>query len=231
MMKKSVFSVLFILASIVAANAQCNEYYVMQDGSSWEYQTFNPKGKVTGKNQQTVTAFSKNANGYIATVNSIMLDDKGKEVMKGDLEFKCENGTMFMDMRNFISEEQLKAFSSYEMKVEATSLQIPSTLSAGESLRDGKLTITATGAPFPMKMIVTITDRKVEAKETITTPAGTFDCFKITSKMILENHMGVKITNQMATVEWIAPKVGTVKSESFNKGKSAGYTVLSKRVN
>ncbi len=230
-MKKLVFSVLFAFASVVAVNAQCNEYYVMQDGSSWEYQTFNPKGKVTGKNQQKVTAFSKNANGYVATVNSVMFDEKGKEVMKGDMEFKCENGTMYMDMRNFISEEQLKAFSSYEMKVEATSLQIPSTLSAGESLSDGKLTITASGAPFPMKMIVTITDRKVEAKETITTPAGTFDCYKITSKMILENHMGIKITNQLATVEWIAPKVGTVKSESFNKGKSAGYTVLAKRVN
>ena len=231
-MNRLLYYILFSFASITIANAQCNEYYVLQEGSEWEYETYNPKGKLAAKNQQKVSAFSKSSNGYVATVNSVAFNEKGKEVMKGNLEFKCENGTMYMDMRNFISEEQLKAFSSYEMKVEATNLEIPPTLSAGASLGDGSVTITATGSPFPMKMTVTITDRKVESKESVTTPAGAFDSFKITSKMTIENVMGIKVTTQLSTVEWIAPKVGTVKSESYNKnGKLAGYTVLSKRIN
>ena len=230
-MKKLFYYSIFVFASITTAKAQCNEYYVLQEGSEWEYETFNPKGKLSAKNQQKVIAFSTNSDGYVATVNSAMFDEKGKEVMKGDLEFKCDNGTMFLDMRNFISEEQLKAFSSYEMKVEATNLEVPSTLSPGEKLGDGSVTITATGAPFRMQLKVTITDRKVEAKESVTTPAGSFDCFKITSKMTMENQMGVKITVQTSNIEWIAPKVGTVKSESYNNknGKLASYTVLSKR--
>lgn len=230
-MKKILYSALFAFAAITAS-AQCNQYFVLQEGSEWEYHTHNPKGKLTGKNQQQVVKFSKTGSGYVAKVNSTVTDEKGKELMKGNLEFKCENGTLLMDMRNFISQEQMQAFSSYEMNVEASNLEIPSSLSVGDKLGDGSLTITAKGTPFPMKLTVTISDRKVEGKETITTPAGTFECFKITSKMTMENQMGMKITTQMVTNEWIAPKVGTVKSESFNKnGKSTGYTILAKRTN
>lgn len=209
---------------------QCNEYYQLQDGSAWEFETYSGKGKLTGRNQQKVISFSKTAKGFDATVNSAMYDEKGKEMMKGDLQFKCENGTVFIDMRNFISEEQLKAFSNYEMKIESENLEIPASLSAGQALKDGKIMITTEDSPIPMKMTVTITDRKVDSRESITTPAGTFDSFKISSKMKLQNQMGVTMNTEFSTVEWIAPKVGVVKSESYNKnGKMNGYTVLSKR--
>jgi hypothetical protein len=220
------------MASVTTSTAQCNEYYLLQQGSEWEFQTFNAKGKLSGKNLQKVTAFSKTGDGYVATVNSQMTDEKGKELMKGDLEYKCAGGTMYIDMRNYISEEQLKAYKSYEMKVETTNLEIPSNLAPGQSLKDGSVTVSAVGGPFPMKMTITISDRKVEAKESVTTPAGTFDCFKLTSKSTFQNQMGVTMTMQSSSIEWIAPKVGLVKTESFNKnGKSNGYTILTKRVN
>lgn len=216
----------------IAQGQECNEYYQLKDGSAWEFETYSGKGKLTGRNQQKVTSFNKKSNGFDATVNSTMFDEKGKELMKGDLEFKCENGTVFIDMRNFVSEEQLKAFSNYEMKIESENLEIPSSLSAGQSLKDGKIVITGVGSAIPMKMTVTITDRKVEAKESMTTPAGTFECFKITSKTKLQNQMGVTMNMEFSSVEWIAPKVGMVKSESYNRnGKLNGYTVLSKREN
>lgn len=226
-------SLLFVFVfSTLFAVAQCNEYYIFQEGSEWEYENFNAKGKLTGRNHQKVTSYSKTADGFVATVNSVMNDEKGKEVMKGDLEFKCDKGTMYLDMRNFISEEQLKAFQNYEMKIDSDNLEIPSKLNVGDNLGEGSVTITASGAPFPMKMTVTITDRKVEGKESLTTPAGTFDCFKISSKTTVQNQMGVTMTIQLSSVEWIAPKVGVVKTESYNKnGKLNGSTVLSKRVN
>lgn len=220
-----VFSTLFV-------RAQCNEYYIFQEGSEWEYENFNAKGKLTGRNNQKVTSYSKTADGFVATVNSVMNDEKGKEIMKGDLEFKCDKGTMYIDMRNFISEEQLKAFQNYEMKIESDNLEIPSKLNVGDNLGEGSVTVTASGAPFPMKMNLKITDRKVEAKESLTTPAGTFECFKISSKTTVQNQMGVTMTIQLSSVEWIAPKVGLVKTESYNKnGKLNGSTVLSKRIN
>jgi hypothetical protein len=105
---------------------------------------------------------------------------------------------------------------------------IPSTLSVGQALKDGQVTMTATNSPVPMKITVNVVDRKVVAKESIQTPAGKFDCLKITSKSIVKNQMGIAMTFEFSATEWIAPKVGLVKSESYDKkGKLSGSSVLS----
>ncbi|HRJ28762.1 MAG TPA: hypothetical protein PLV21_08835 [Cyclobacteriaceae bacterium] len=228
-MKKVCSFWLAFLCTIIAYS-QCNDYYVLEQGTEWTYENFGKNGKTSGKNQQKVTAYEKIGNGYKATINSVIFSDKGKKLMEGDLEMTCQNGVMIMDMRKFIPEEQQKAFSSYEMKMESENLELPSKLSAGQTLKNGSITMTATGSPIPMNMSVQITDRKVVGKETITTPAGTFDCYKITSKSTTQSKMGVSMSFEFATTEWIAEKVGMVKSESFDKnGKSAGYTLLVSR--
>jgi len=72
-------------------------------------------------------------------------------------------------------------------------------------------------------MNVWITNRKVEAIEDITTPAGTFTCYKISSDV--ETKMMMKIS--IKSVEWYAKNVGTVRTESYNNnGKLTGYTLL-----
>lgn len=227
---KKISALLFTLFCATLTYAQCNDYYVMDNGTEWTYENFGKNGKTAGKNQQKVTAYEKTGNGFKATINSVMFNDKGKKLMEGDLEMTCDGGVLIMDMRKFIPEEQQKAFSSYEMKMEAENLELPSKLSAGQTLKNGSITMTATGSPIPMTMSVQITDRKVLGKESITTPAGTFDCYKISSKSTIQSKMGINMTFDFSTTEWIAEKVGMVKSESFDKnGKSAGYTVLISR--
>lgn len=229
---KKLFFIVVIFCSAFAAKAQCNQFYAIEDGSEWEYQSLNAKGKSTGKSIQKVSSFSKKGNSFEAIVRSQMLDDKGKEVMTMDMELKCEGGTMFMDMRNLVSQDQMKAFGNYEVKVEATNLELPSSLSDGQSLNDGNIVITALNAPIPMKMEITVRNRKVIGKESVTTPAGTFDSYKISSEMVMQSQFGLKMTVEASSVEWIAPKVAVVKTESYNKnGKLMGSTVLSRRVN
>ncbi|MBX2964626.1 MAG: hypothetical protein KF845_00670 [Cyclobacteriaceae bacterium] len=228
-MKKTTI-LLFALFCTTFAYAQCNTFYMLDDRSEWTFETYNPKGKLTGKNEQKVTAFSTTATGYKATVKSVIYNDKGKKMTEGDLELTCDNGTFIMDMRKFIPEEQQQLFSSYEMKIESENLEVPSKLSVGQTLKNGSVTLTASGSPIPMKIEITISDRKVEGKETITTSAGTFDCYKISSKSSTQMQMGVNINHNASSIEWIAEKVGMVKTESFDKnGKSAGYTILANR--
>lgn len=230
-MKKTTLTLIILLiGTLTNVIAQCNEFYQIDNGSSWELETYNAKGKLTGINKQNVTAYNKNGSGFTATIHSVMNNEKGKELMKGDLEMKCVDGTVFIDMRNFVSEDQLKNMASYEMKVESENLEVPSSLNVGQSLKDGSITITATNSPMPMSINVVISDRKVAGKESITTPAGTFDTYKITSKGMIKNKFGVAITFEFSTIEWLAPKLGVVKTESYNKnGKLNGSTVLTKR--
>ncbi len=219
---------LFLLPFIVSA--QCNNYYVVEQGSAWTYETHDANGKRTGKNEQTVKAFEKRGNGFTATIASIAYNDKGKELTKGELKMRCDNGIISIDMRKFIPEEQLKALSSYDLKITGDNIETPSNLSVGQTLRDGTITVTVEGAPMPMKMTVSVTNRKVEGKETITTPAGTFECYKISSKTSTEMQMGMNMTFDFSGTEWITARTGMVKSESFDKnGKLTGYVVLTAR--
>lgn len=79
-------------------------------------------------------------------------------------------------------------------------------------------------------MNVLISDRKVEGKETINTPAGTYQCFKISYKMSIDTSMlGINIPINFRGIDFIAEKEGIVRSESYNKnGKLMAYTLLSK---
>ncbi len=221
--------VIILFISVISGISQCNEYYQLSNGSEWEMESYNAKGKLTGKQSQKVTVFSAGANSFSATVHSVVFDQKNKELMHGDLKFDCKDGTMVVDMRNFINEEQMKAFQSYEMQIESDNLEIPNNLSVGQTLKDGTITITTANSPIPMTMSVKITDRKVVGKESITTPAGTFDCYKIASKSTVNTKMGLGMTFNYTTIEWLAPKVAVVKSESYRNDKLQGYTLLTKR--
>ena len=226
---KGLLIVLGISLGLTSGIAQCNKFYQLYQGSEWELESYNPKGKLTGKQTQKVVSYSEGPGSFKATVHSVVFDKKGKEVMQGNLNFECQGGTMVVDMRNFINEEQMKAFQNYEMQVESDNLEIPDDLSVGQDLKDGTVTITAANSPMPMTMSVKITNRKIVGKGPITTPAGTFECYKVTSTSTVNTKMGIGLTFNYTTVEWLAPKVAVVKSESYRNGKLQGYTQLTRR--
>ena len=228
-MKKIIFTLVSIIFINLHASAQCNEYFPLKEGAEWEYEGFDKKGKTTGRQHQKVTQYKSTANGFEATISSDITDNKGENVMSGELEMICKEGVYYFDMRKFIPEEQLKMLGSYEMKVEGENLEYPSTLSVGQSLKDGTITVSAVNSPMPITITLNIQDRKVAATETITTPLGTFETFKITSRSVMKNKMGISMTIEFESTEWLAKDVGVVKSESFRKGKSTGYTLLVKK--
>ncbi len=229
-MKKLILLSLLLLSVSCFLQAQCNPYFPVKNGAEWVFENYNGKGKATGKNQQSVTALTSSASGFKATIHTIMLNEKGKELSKGDLDVACEKGVITMDMRKFIPEEQMKAFGASEVKVESENLEFPATLKAGQALKDGSITVTAVGSQIPMTMVVTVFERVVEAQESITTPAGTFDCYKIKSKMHVKNQMGIVMNFDFSAIEWLAPDGGFIKSESYNKnGKLQGSTLLISR--
>jgi hypothetical protein len=112
---------------------------------------------------------------------------------------------------------------------------MPSNLSSGQSLPDGKmiviLTNKSTGDKFATTTI-SIIKRKVEGKESITTTAGTFECWKISSVVQMETvlTMGMKMpVMEINRNEYFNKEVGIVKSERLSKtGQTESYSVLAK---
>jgi hypothetical protein len=72
-------------------------------------------------------------------------------------------------------------------------------------------------------MTINITNRKVVGIESVTVPAGTYNCYKITYD--IETKLGIKVSS--SAIQWMNKGAGSVKTETYDKkGKLLGSTVL-----
>ena len=75
-------------------------------------------------------------------------------------------------------------------------------------------------------MTIEIVNRVVESIEEVTTPAGTFECFKLNYDV--KSKIGFIKQNYKNSV-WYAKGIGAVKTETYDKkGKLDGTTLLTK---
>jgi hypothetical protein len=216
----------FCLLTLTAQvqSQECQPYFLIDEGSVREMTSYDKKDKLTGTTVQTVKEVKTSGNVTEWTIGAVSKDDKGKEVSSGDLHMSCEDGIFKMDMKNFLDEETMKSFEEMEITMDATDLDYPAVLVPGQTLKDGNISVKVTSQGMPlMTLVVKIYDRKVEAIEDITTPAGTFSCYKMTSTIETKT----MFTIVAKSTDWIAAKVGSVRSESYDKsGKLMGYSVL-----
>lgn len=203
---------------------ECQPYFMISEGAVREMASYDKKDKLTGTTVQTVKEIKTEGNKTEWTISTVSKDAKGKETSAGDLSMSCEDGVFKMDMKNFLDEATLKSFEGMEVTMDATDLDYPAVLAPGQTLGDGSVTVKVSSQGVPvMTMVVKIYDRKVVAIEDMTTPAGTFTCYKMTSTIETKT----MFTIIAKSTDWFAAKVGSVRSESFDKnGNLMGYSVL-----
>ncbi len=226
-MKKILNLILISLASAILHAQSCESYYPTKVGTIWAISSYNAKDKLTGTSKVVVLSNNPTANGYSLELQSTYYDAKNKEIVSRKLTMRCENGVFYIDMKNYLNPESFKnTKENAELKIDGTDLEMPGNLSVGQTLKDGTITLSYGEAGTPMAMMnmtVRIFDRKVEAIENITTPAGTFECYKIS--YTLEVQSIFKMT--VKAIDWFAKNVGSVRNESYDdKGKLLSYSVL-----
>lgn len=224
-MKKIYISLIMALMVFLPLISQdCNLYYPAEIGAVRELTSYDKKDKVTSKVVQEITDFQKSGSNVEIQVKSTVFDDKGEQIAETEIRVGCENGTFKMDMSDYIS-QLVQQYQSMEVILTGDDLVFPSKMKQGDELPEGKMNIKVNSEGITlMNMDVTITDRKVEAIENVTTPAGSFECYKISYTTIAKTRI---LTITTSAIEWISENVGVVKSESFSKnGKSTGYTLL-----
>ncbi len=116
-------------------------------------------------------------------------------------------------------QQQQLAVQAADVTAESVYLEYPSSMKAGDNLDDGNFSMEMDMSGMKQHVTMTITERKVEAKESITTTAGTWECFKISYKgKITIRTMGMGIPVNMSGTEWFAPGFGIVKTQSNHGG-------------
>ncbi len=230
----------FILLTVVLiftnagnlAAQDCRIFFPSKDGAITELTQFDKNGSPVSYSSQKIIKSSATSKGLAVRYQQTLTDAKDGKTFTTEMEAKCEGGKFYVDMKEFFRGMNLESYQSApEMKVmvDGDAMFYPSDLHAGQVLPDGKVTAKINTSGFTMlTMYVNLSNRKCESIETVTTPAGTFECFKITQDV--EAKAIVKVLS--ADIYWLAEGVGLVKSESYDKkGKLIVSSQLTKFVN
>ncbi len=226
-MKKALFLFgIFLLISTFITAQECSKYYPMIEGATFEYTNYNKKGKSQGVSKYQVTNVQTSGEVTNATMAIELIDEKGKEIYKTDYNFTCTGNMVTVDYKSLIPSSMFEQYEGMEMDISGTDLELPNDLNVGQQLSSANVSVKISMGGMNMNTTIDLINRKVEKKESVTTPAGTFDCYVIYS----DNKMKAMMVNQtFPSRVWFSEGVGMIKQESFNQnGKSMGTTVLTK---
>lgn len=205
----------FFLSPFISKSQNCSDaYYVSKVGTKLTYEQKDDKGKLQSTQETTVKSLKNTANGLDITLTSTAKDGKGKVIMENmDFTVECANGLIKLRMSNMMM-AGMSRMKDMEAEVIGDGVWYPADLKEGQELPNGESEIKIksggmTLMTFRNKEIY----RKVEKKETITTPSGAFECYKIVS----ESEMKMMFKRTYKSAMWFAKGVGMVKMESYNK--------------
>ena len=223
---KSFLISLFIIASQLAVFAQdCMTSEYLKKGTKWEVTNQDKKGKTTGIVKYEVLNSTQAGGQYIWEIKVATFDKKGEPLNEGSSEIICENGIYKMDMSQMMPPETMQSLKDLEVEIESTTINFPRGEDIETQLEDAYIVIATSAAMGLMDMKMTISNRKIEGIETITTEAGTFKCLKITQDNKIENKM---MSRKYRTVSWFLPGFGVIKTESYDhKENLMGTSTLS----
>jgi len=215
------------ICAIAPAKAQdCSTYLFLQKDKTIETTIYNKKGELNGKQVYQVSDVSTNGGTKTGKLASEMFDKKGKSITKANSSVQCNGGVFSIDMRMMLPQQQAEQSNQSETQVtgQGNFIEYPSGIKVGDQLKDGSLAMDIKRGGMTQSLTMQITERKVLAQESVTTPAGTWDCFKISAHSHLSIKTGpIGIPLNYDYTEWYAPGFGVIKSD----GKYGGTAITS----
>ena len=206
------------ISSLFAQN-DCSAYYPFEEGTSFTITSYGKKDKIAAVADYQVTDVTNDT----ATISTKLMDDDGALYNEGSFTIQCDGDGITMDMKSLLNPQMFDQFKDFETEITGEGIVLPNNLSVGQELPDATMNMRINMSGINMNMNVAMTDRKVIAEETVTTPAGTFNCYVITYTSNVK--MGMNRTG--SAKQWIAEGVGMVKQEDYNrKGKVTSSSLL-----
>jgi len=222
---KLLISAMLLLGTPTMFAQECKDYFPHKEGTVLTYKNYDKKDKVTGTSVISIKERKETPEGISVLLLSKYIDDKGEEVFENQMPVECRNGVLYMDMSKYLDPASMGAYSAMDVEVSADNLDLPLGGPEGTVLGDGTVTAVVRNSGLKIATItMDISDRMIAARERLETPAGAFDCLKITYNIL--SQIGFVKVNMSAT-EWYSPEYGTIRSETYNKkGKLVSYMVL-----
>lgn len=222
-MKKFLYPLL-LLFPVLLNGQSCDYYFNLDQGNKLIYHQLDKKDKLSSIMEYEITSLEQGSDQSKAVMKTVVKDKKDELITEAEMELICEDGIFYIDMKSYLSPEMMESYKDMDITMKGDKLGIPENLSAGDELEDGSLNMLIKSSGIKIADItITVSDRKVEAREDVTVPAGTFNCNKISSTTTTDMMFEI----ETKSVEWVSPEIGMVKSESYDKKeRKSGTTIL-----
>ncbi len=218
--------VLFILFICIAPWAisqnDCSMYYPLIDGAEFQITNYDRKDKPTSVIDYKVVNVANTASGKVGTLQGTVKDKKEKTISQMEFQVTCKDNKLSVDFSSLLSPEMMDQFENMDYDISGTNLDWPNDLTVGETLPDANMTMKISMSGMNMNMSMDLTNRKVVGRESITTPAGTFDCFVVT----YDTEVNMGISQKTSSKQWVSKGVGLVKQEDYKNGKVMDTSML-----
>lgn len=207
------------------AQTPCEGYFPFVEGAVRQYSYYDQSDKLISTTTVEVTVVDKaDEGGLEAQLEESATNDLGKPMLEAFYQVQCQDNTFLIDLAYKLPPRSRESFAGMEVNIDGEPFALPATLTPGQSLPDAYAEIKAGNSGMLMlTMQISVLNRKVLAAEKVKTPAGEFECIKISHTM--ETKTMVKKTHTI--LEWYAKGIGLVKQETYDKkGVLEGYAVL-----
>jgi hypothetical protein len=232
-MKKRYYFLLSLplIFGFIIPKGDCGSLLFFKQGTSITLTSYSADDKIIGSSKTVYNKINQTASGTEVEATQESFDKKGKSQSKSNFNLKCSDGTLFFDMKMMLDQKQAEAYKDFEVQVEGVDKEIPSNMIVGTTLKDANIKFsfkTKDGTSLPMmNMDIKVFNRKIESIESITTPAGTWECYKLTEDIEIKSIIKLKASS----VTWFSYQAGTVKTESYSdKGKLTGKSILTELI-
>lgn len=190
-------------------------YFCTTSGNLLEYtRTYAKNSKVKWYHQMNIISSDLDSlgNGKVE-YSSWIFSEKRKPKTPSPITMTAviNEGKVHIDLsQTMIS--MMKSFAGDSFSIESSGGEtvLPAVLSPSDTLPDASTSVKLLG----MTMRISVTERKILRYETLTTPAGTFDCVVISEHKV-EKGMG---RHRITTAHtWYARGIGMVRHDTYDK--------------
>jgi hypothetical protein len=230
-MKKPLSFLVILLISLTLSAQDCNFYIPLEENRGLVFENYNRRDKLEGTQEITIKKVTPHSDYIEALVQARYFDTGSKLTHEMEFTIKCSGNELTIDIQSMIDQSLLAGFRGMDISMTTSDIMIPNNPRTGDVLPEASLQMTVSSSGMKISDLdMTIRNRNVEGFEKIDTPAGSFDVYKISYETYTEiGAMGIKRRITTKGVEYLAPGIGSVRSEVYDdRDRLQSYTVLSK---
>lgn len=204
--------ILSIVICLSASTQDCGSYLVLKKNNIIEYSIVG----VDRSGTWTVKDVKSDSNSCRATI-SARYPFIGKKYREYEFDVLFEDNVLKLSISGMLGGSivpEKKKKSDGDDVQEDIFIEYPSTMEVGQTFDNvvGDLNMRNLIGKGSSKVRISIINREVVGKETVSTPTGKYECFKITFDMGVKDVNISTLDHKSHYTEWFAPGVGVVKT-------------------